>query len=258
MITLSAACLSLVLFLFIVKDATPPDPNSVEQAGDRALEVAEGDLENSFYFLQDRVTKHEITNDKAKLLLKERAGHFCDIIERTPVLTTNDYRFAEILRTAERFDQAAKYYQLAIEHEKANEARTINAKLRLAICDMHLDKFQDALTLVQSTFSCSKPLKGTILLSVYLDIAPLYNGQELEKDFAVLVHDAIGQHIDAEIDPDSMEGKRFLNARHHHLVKAWELAIQMIMDAGDAETAQKWARERDLTLRMYPSLTAKP
>lgn len=258
MITLGAACLSLLLFLFIVKDATPPDPNSVEQAGDRALEVAENDLQDSYYFLQDRITKHEITNDQSKELLKVRAAHYCDIIAGNPVLATNNYRFAELLRTAERFDQAAKYYQLAIEHEKANEGRTINAKLRLAICEMHLGKFQDALTQVQSTFSSSKPLKGTILLSVYLDIAPLYTGQDLKKEFAVLVHDAIGQHIDAEIDPDSMEGKRFLNARHHHLVKAWELAIQMIMDAGDTETAQKWARERDLTLRMYPSLTAKP
>ncbi|HRK21994.1 MAG TPA: hypothetical protein PLX06_09300 [Fimbriimonadaceae bacterium] len=242
---------SFVVASFVVSGLTgcgskpPPDPNDPSAVGIMQPEVLRRNLKWASDMVNDRVAKNEISDSEGKQYLTKYANELVDKIDFKQMDDKQAWQYAEVFRTAERWDIAQKALELAVAHAKksGNQDRWVNDTLRLAQCMAHQGKRKEAIDLARTVFETRERDKAPILLAVTYEIAPALRGHGLDIETAKLIEDAIGQHMQVMIDPKTEAGQAFLGAKWHHIRKAWDLAVSLYREAGREDLADA-ARER--------------
>ena len=247
------AILFLLLFLgavvfAVLRDGTPPDPNDPLQSREDGITLARSQLERLFWKLDEQVALKKITKQRADELLRERASELADGLRTAGISRRQSFEYGEVLRTAGRWEEAAASFRDAIETAGDNEDRAVNARLRLAHCLAKMGQVAEAIRYARETFSASPGNKPPILMAVYLEIVPSVEFPDHEEELASLTRDAIYQHTQAVVFPETLPGQAFMNAKTHHLSNAWKLAISLAEKAGRSDLVAQYQRERDAML----------
>lgn len=208
-------------------------------------EVLQRNLKWASDMVNDRVAKEEITQDQARQYLSKYANQLIEKIDFDRMDSNQAWKYADVFRTAERWDLAQKALEVAVAHAEktGNQDRRVNDTLRLAQAIAYQGKRKEAIDLARSVFDTRERDKAPILLAVIYEIAPAVRGHGLDVELASLVEDAIGQHLLVMIDPETEAGQSFLAAKWHHIRKGWELAVDLYRDANRDDLADA-ARER--------------
>ena len=219
----------------------PPDPNDPKAVGILQPEVLQRNLAWASEMVNERVAKSEITQEEAKAYLVKYASELTSNIDFKRIEPAQAWRYAEVFRTAQSWENAKKALEVAVEHAKKvdNQDRRVNDSLRLAEAYAHLGDYKKSIEVARSVFDTRERDKGPILMSVLYEIVPTLRGHDLDAEAAKLLEDAIDQHMQVVIDENSEEGKAFLVAKWHHIGKAWNLVVELYREAGQDEFAQK-------------------
>lgn len=223
----------------------PPDPNDPAAVGIMQPDVLQRNLKWASEMVNDRVAKDEISDREGRQYLTKYANQLIEKIDFKQMDDNRAWQYADVFRTAERWDLAQKALDKAVAHAKktGNQDRFVNDSLRLAQAIAHQGKRKESMELVRSVFDTRDRDKAPILLAVVYEIAPALKGHGMDAEAAQLVEDAIQQHLQVVIDPKTEAGQNFLAAKWHHIRKAWELAIDLYRSAGKDDLADQ-ARER--------------
>lgn len=237
-------CLALACLAFCgigCGSKPPPDPNDPGQVGIMRPEVLQRNLRWASEMVNDRVAKQEITEAEAKKYLAKYADSLVEDIDFKQMKPRQAWQYADVFRTAERWGLAKKALEMAVAHAKetGNEDRRVNDTLRLAQAQANLGERDIAMATARSVFDTRERDKGAILLAVLYEIAPAVRGHGQDVELAKLLEEAIDQHLQTVIDPETEAGRVFLVAKWHHIRKAWEMVIELYREAGNEEEAQK-------------------
>ena len=219
----------------------PPDPNDPKSVSIMQPEVLQRNLAWASEMVNERVAKSEITEVEAKAYLVKYADELTANIDFKRMEANQAWRYAEVFRTAQRWELAKKSLEIAVEHAKKvdNQDRRVNDSLRLSEALAHLGERKKAIEIARSVFNAPAQDKGPILMSVLYEIVPALRGHDVDLESARLLEDAIEQHMQVVVDANSDEGKAFLVAKWHHIGKAWDLVVEIYRDAGNEELAQE-------------------
>lgn len=223
----------------------PPDPNDPAAVGILQPNVLQRNLKWASDMVNDRVSKKEISVSEGRQYLTRYANQLIEKVDFEKMQETQAWQYAEVFRTAERWELAQKALEMAVSHANKvnNQDRRVNDTLRLAQAVAHQGKYKEAIELARSVFDTRERDKAPILLAVVYEIAPALKGHGFDVETAKLVEDAIGQHMQVMIDPKTEAGASFLAAKWHHIRKGWELVVDLYRSAGKDDLADA-ARER--------------
>lgn len=212
----------------------PPDPNDPAKVGILQPEVLQRNLHWASDMVNERVANGEISEGEAKQYLTKYADGLVDKIDFKLMQPEKAWAYAEVFRTAKRWELAKRSLEIAVEHAKktGNEDRRVNDSLRLAQAMAELGERKEAIVLARSVFDAPDQDKAPILLAVIYEIAPALQGHGLDVEVAKLIEDAIEQHTLVVIDPESEAGKAFLTAKWFHIRMAWERVMGLYQAAG--------------------------
>lgn len=237
--------LAIPLVLAGCGSKTPPDPNDPAQVTIMQPQVLQRNLKWASEMVNDRVAKSEISEQEAKDYLAKYADRLVEKIDFNRMEPQQAWQYADVFRTARRWENAKKAYEMAVEHARkvGSQDRIVNDSLHLAEALAHLREYKRAIQVTRSVFDTREADKGPILLAVLYEIVPPLQGHGLDDEAAKLLEDAIDQHMKVVVDPESEAGKAFLAAKWHHIGKAWELVVDLYRAAGKSDLADK-AREK--------------
>ncbi len=226
---------------------SPPDPNDPAIVGILQPEVLQRNLRWASEMVNDRVARQEIDDEEGRKLLAKYAEELVEKVDFKHMRETQAWQYAEIFRTAERWDLAEKALDMAVAHalKHNNDDRRVNDALRLAQAQAHLGKHELAIKTARSTFSAREQDKAPILLAVLYEIAPAARGHNLDAELARLVEDAIEQHTKVVVDAEDEAGRAFLAAKAHHLRNAWQMVIDLFRAAGKIDEAERARAKMD-------------
>ncbi|MFN8221020.1 MAG: hypothetical protein U0S12_12920 [Fimbriimonadales bacterium] len=215
-----------------------PDPNDPRQAGILVPDVLAANLQAASDVVNDRVARGEISDSDGQRMLAEYADSLSSTIVLKEIDQKDAWRYAEVFRTARRWDLAKAAYEYALSKPRG-EGRRVTDTLRLAQCFAELGDVPTAIATARKVFD-AKPADGApILPGVYLEIIPSAKGKGNERELAKLVEDAVEIHAKVSVDRSTKEGITFLYARPYHVRKALQLAAQLYRSAGDEEAAKR-------------------
>lgn len=237
----------------ILPDGVPPDPNDPRQNPDEAIRIARENLAKLHWQLEERVVKKKLSAERQSELMVEEASQYADLLRTIGVRPSEAFGYGEVLRTARRWGDAATAFQSAVKHHRQNnEDLYINSLLRLAHCYAEEGRGVEAVETTRISFGASPGNKPSILLAVYLEIAPALLRHRYTEGVAEMIEDAMRQHAEAVVNPESTPGQMFLAARRFHLSKAAQLAAGIYEQKGEQGAAD---RVRQLVDKLIPEST---
>ncbi|HEY0866520.1 MAG TPA: hypothetical protein VGE01_04040 [Fimbriimonas sp.] len=223
---------------------TLPDPNDPNDVTVVQPQVLRASLRGAAEALNERLEKGEIDQQRYDQLMAEYAEDLLGQtkIERIP--HGQAWEYAEIFRTAQRWQDAEKVLRIAVKAAK-NEDRRVNDSLRLAHALAQLNKVPEALEVARSTFDTPAQEKAPILTAVLLEIVPAAKGKGSDMELARLLEDAIGQADQTIVDPDTQPGSAFIAARPHHIRNAWRTVVDLYRAVGREDLAAEAIRREE-------------
>jgi hypothetical protein len=236
--TIALGLLLAGLGLFGCKNGTLPDPNDPSDVGVTQPDVLRNDLKGASDSLYERVYHRELTDKQAQDYLAKYADDLVSGLKIEKVPVDKAWEYADVFRTARNWKQAQAFYKIAVKNAK-NEDRRVNDSLRLAEMDCKLHDVPDAIKLVRSTFNTPPGAKAPILIATLLEVVPAGRGQGYDKELGLLLEDAIKQGEETVVDPTTVPGNAYILALPHHVANAWLTCVQLFMDSGHPDLAQK-------------------
>jgi hypothetical protein len=219
-----------------------PNPNKVEPVAAFDGEALQKSVRLADETLTDRLVKGEIDPETKRELFHDYIREKVAGLELEKIPDEQAWRYADVYRQLEDWKTTDVLYTRAVESAKDDDRR-VNDTLRLAEAKAELRDVKKGIELVRSTFDVAPGGKAPILLAVLYEFTPAALGQGQDLEVAKLLEDAMEQHLMTIVDPDSDAGRSFLEARPHHLSRAWEIVTRVYRAAGD-EAAFRSAIER--------------
>lgn len=218
----------VLLGLLIVgcKAAQIPDPNDPKQAGMMQPEVMLRNLKWASDAANERVYKGELTPEKAKDMVSDDARKLIESIDLKKIPPARAWEYAEVFRTAKRWDLAEPTFEIAVKNA-TNEDRRVNDSLRLAHVKAELGKVKEAVKIARSVYNAEEKATAPILPAVLLEIVPAGQGKGDDLELAKLLEDAIPIHDKTIVDEKTQPGKMFLYAKAHHIKNAYRLVQEL-------------------------------
>ncbi|MEZ5163620.1 MAG: tetratricopeptide repeat protein [Fimbriimonadaceae bacterium] len=237
-ILLAALALGLVGCHF----AEFPDPNAMDHGQLPDAAVMQKNIQNAYSTLDQRVAKGDITPERRDELISELVGQFSDPIKVDEIKGEDTWRYADILRQGDRWEDSEKLYIQAVEIAESDDRR-VNDSLQLARVQAHLGKVEEAIATARSTFDVKPIEKAPIMMSILYEILPEGLGKDKDIELAKLLEDAIDQHNQVVVDENLDPGKVFLEARSSHIRNAWQEVFRIYI-TNDARDELLKAQER--------------
>ena len=224
----------------------PNDPNDVGALSPDTLRRNLGAVTDS---LVARRASGELTTQQYRTLVAKAARELVQSVDTTSVKPDQAWEYAEVLRDAQQWKQAAAVLEVAVKYAKSthDEDRRINDTLRLALVQANLGNIPQALATARSTFDARPKDSVPILISILLELTPAVRGKGHDLEVAKLLEDAISIHMHAEVNPNSAPGRDFLLARPYHIYHAWSLVVELDEAAGRPDLAAKARQKRAAT-----------
>ena len=216
--------------------------NDAEAVGSYDGESIQSEVRQVDQLLNERLAKGEIDPEQKAKLLGDFIREALVEVDPAKIPDVQAWRFADVFRQAGDWETTNQLYERAVE-VASTEDRRVNDTLRLAECKARLKDVEKGIELVRSTFSTPPGDKGPILMATLYEFAPAALGQGHDLEVAQLLEDAMAQHLQTYVDPESEVGKSFLNARLHHVQATWEVVLRIYHEQGD-EDAMRAAIER--------------
>ncbi|MBX3119775.1 MAG: hypothetical protein KF784_11965 [Fimbriimonadaceae bacterium] len=235
----------LVALIAIAGCKPPPDPNDPADVGVMDPEVLMRNLKTASIVVNERVAKKEITDEEGKDILAKYADKLTANIDVTKIIPQTAWKYGDVFRLARKWEEAQKLLTVAVEHaEKTkNEDRRVNDLLRLAQVEAKLDNYDKAFEFTRKTFTTPASGKAPILYGVLYELVPAAQGNKRDADLAELLEEAIAQHNEVIVDPQTESGVTFLSAKGYHEARAWTKVIELYRAAGKDDLA-KQAQEK--------------
>lgn len=234
---------SLLGYIKVRASAPLPDPNDPSDVGLMDPLVLSRNLKWASDFVNERVRLKDVSDKEGKRLISEYASSLVAQIDSKAVPDFQAWEYAEFFRTAQQWERAGELFERAVATAKKskNEDRRVVDSIRYAHVLAMLGQTQKAIELVRSTFDSPPENKGSILLGTYMEIVPAAKGKGLDLELAKLIEDAILQHEQAKVSPNTDEGLQFLAVRGYHRNQAMQLARELYRAAGREDLAQSVA-----------------
>jgi hypothetical protein len=225
---------------------TLKDPNDVSTAGPDTATVIMRQLEVASDSLNLRKDRREIDDRQYRLLITKIARDYVGQAKDKSITDDNAEIWGKVYSTARDWPNAEVALQRAVavdrragkgDYKKLGDL--VGDTLQLAAAQAHIGKVHEAVETARSIFNVTAKAKAPILTSVLFDIVPagVRHGGGLE--LADLLRDAIKQHEQVIVDPNTDAGRDFLLARPHHIQRAWEEAAFLYQAAGKDDLAQQ-------------------
>ncbi len=218
-----------------------PDPNDPKTVGVIAPDVLRNLLKGAATQFYSRVRTREITDAEAQQYLTEYANDLLKTVQAKDVPADRAWEYAEVLMTAKRWKDAQKFLELAVKNPDS-EDRRVNDNLRLARVQATLGDVDAAVKSARSVFNAKPVDKAPILTAVLLEIVPAGEGKKKDAELALLLEEAVYQSRDAQVDPSTEAGAKYLAARPFHVRNAWEKIQELYERAGKPEEGAKAAQ----------------
>ena len=209
----------------------PVDPNDPKEVGLRSADLILDDIRMASNQINERVRIREITVKQGSDLLASYAAGLVPPNATKSITEGDAWKYAEIFRTARNWRLASETLMIALKHP-ADEDRRVNDTLRLAQAEANLGQVKEAIARARSVFNAKDADTAPILPAVLYEITPGAAGKGLDRELAHLVLDAALIHEKTLIDLNTEAGRRFLQARPHHLEVAMKEA-KKLLDSAD-------------------------
>ncbi|MBV6458106.1 MAG: hypothetical protein HONBIEJF_01229 [Fimbriimonadaceae bacterium] len=205
---------------------TLPNPNEPISGVNRPPKALLADLRSAYGMLSVRRMKGELNQEAMRRYMRKFAAELVEEIDLTAIKANEAWEYAEVFRTAERWDLAEKAYRMSLM-KKRSEDRRINDSLHLAQTLAMQDRVAEAISTAESVFDAKPNDSAPILPAVLLEIVPAARGKKHDPELAELLRRAIDIHLATVVDPKSEGGKAFLLAQPHHIQDAWSAIAQL-------------------------------
>jgi hypothetical protein len=227
-------------------------PNPNEKATASAFDGAElqASVRAADETLNERLLRGEIDMATKKSLFQDYIRDQVREIDVDKIPTDQAWRFADVYRQLEDWQTTDALYTRAVEAAKT-EDRRVNDTLRLAEVKAQLNDVTKGIELVRSTFSAQPGGKAPILMAVLYEFAPAALGKGMDVEVAELLESAIEQHLLTYVDPSTESGRRFLEARPHHISRAWEIIVRVYRQTGDEQKFRDAIERSDAMMRRF-------
>jgi tetratricopeptide (TPR) repeat protein len=201
--------------------------------------------------LGDVVSDLDARRNNGELTESERAAHLQEYLDRVlegasveAVPTRWAWQYGDAFRLRGDWDAAGELYQRSLESADT-EDRRVNDSLRLARVRAHQGKHEEALRLVRATFDAPDEDKGPILMAVAYEIVPEGRASGPKLEYARLLAEAVGQHQATVVAAATPSGRAFLEARPAHVRRAYMIAAELAMAAGDRAAARAYVESAE-------------
>ncbi len=208
-----------------------PDPNDPDMAGANRIEVLQRNLGWAYSALQERVNKGEISVADQHRLIRLKADKLLENVDPRRLRPQDAWRFGDVFRTAQRWEDARKAYEVAVSTAQS-EDRRVNDNLRLAQCLAKLGRIDEAISRARSAFKTPPAERAPILPAVLYEVVPAAQGKGNDGKLARLLEEAMREHQTTQIDVNSQAGRAFLTAFPHHLLLGWKKVLELYRSAG--------------------------
>lgn len=225
-------------------------PNPNKETADMNPAVMRRNMIDLHEKLQERVDRGEISQVQKDELVLDRAQKLTEKVSLEDVEPRFAWQLADVLRQADRWEDAYTVLKIGVE-KPVNEDRRVNDSLQLARVAAHLGKIEEAIDLTRSTFDAERSEKAPILLATLKEVLPEAEGKGFDLELAVLLEEAIDQHEQVVVDPDSEAGQAFLLVYPIHISEAWSKVIRLYKDNGKQEEMEQAIRRSDQMLQKY-------
>lgn len=220
----------------------PPDPNDPSKVGVLQPEVLRQNLRAASDATNARVAKGEFSEERGAELLRQYAEKEIGTIDLEHIPVDKAWEYAEVFLAAKEWRLARAALIVALR-EPLNEDRRVNDTLRLATAEAHLGDVPRAIELARATFDTPDTQAAPILMACLYEIEPAAKGTGHDAALAQLLEDAITQHQRVKVNRRTDAGRAFLQARPHHIRRAWGEIVRLHEGVGDTRAAEQ-ARER--------------
>ncbi|RYG33114.1 hypothetical protein EON81_19010 [bacterium] len=219
------------------KTGVMPDPN--DPNGPEVIDptVLRDNVQSAAEHIFARVNQREITDAEGKEILRTYADNMVSGVKVNEVDPDTAWEYAEVMRAAERWEDARALLEVAVKNAKAWDRR-VNDGLRLAQVEAKLGNVKAGIATARKTFEAPPSDKVPILPAVLFEITPAALGKGQDVELAKLLVDAAEQASLARVDSSSEAGKMFLMARPTHQRRAIGQAVDLFQAAGDTAAAQ--------------------
>jgi tetratricopeptide (TPR) repeat protein len=243
----------LVLGIGAIGCSTPtlPNPNDPNAPGAVRSSVLRKNLAQAYRMLEDRRMRGEITEEDVRKRLRAYASTLLAGIDLGTIDPLRAWEYGEIARTAERWEDAKRLYQVATSVARTDDRR-VNDGLRLAEALAHLGEVPDAIEAARAVFDAPPRERAPILPAVLYEIVPAGRARGSDLPLARLLVDAIERHETTLVDPSREAGRAFLSARTRHIDRAWALVFELAESAGDDKLSRRALAARARLVSSYP------
>jgi len=221
-----------------------PDPNDMSVGAYIDPRIMQRNIAMAHQDLSIRVRRGELTEVRKDQLIRELAEKFAQYIRLEDIPDSEAYRYADILRQANRLAEAKAALETAVKVADSGD-RMVNDKLQLARVMAMLGEVEPAIKIARETFEAPPKEKAPILMSILYELAPVATGKGQDVELANLLIDAIDQQLLVQVDPESEAGKAFLKASETHVANAWQTSMKLYNDAGREDLMRKALDHRD-------------
>ncbi len=211
-----------------------PDPNDPAQVGQVQPDVLMRNLRWASETVNQRVQKGEISEARGRMMLRDYAADLTKHIKLDSVAIDKAWEYAEVFRTAQQWENARLFYQVAVENP-ANEDRRVNDTLRYAQVLAHLGEVELALKAARSVFDAQPKDRAPLIPSLIFELAPAAQGKGFDQQLAQLISDALPLYDATVVDANTESGEAFLIAKPHLMREALKL-IQTLRGSANPPT----------------------
>lgn len=226
------------------------DPNDISTAGPRTALVIQTQLQSAAESFNLRRLRGEVDERRYRQFITDIAQDYVSQATDTTLTNENAPVWGEIYITAKQWDKAEAAWKHALDADKILApkdyvalGRYITDLLRLARIKAEKGEIRKAIQLTRESFADYGKAKAPILPAVLYEIVPAGRGKGYDAPLADLLKDAIRQHEETIVDPNTDAGRNFLIARPHHIFRAWKLVSELYQAAGRVDMAQDAMRE---------------
>lgn len=225
---------------------TLPDPNASGTGELISARVMQRNIADAYARLDARVRRGEINQEARDRMIRDLVDTIAGYIRLEDIPKGEEWAYADVLRQAQRYEEAEQLYRIAVE-SAPTEDRRVNDSLQLARVLALQGRVGEAVEMARSVFDAPPREKAPIMMSVLYEIVPAGLGRSSQDDLALarLLEDAIGQHTLVEVDPELDSGKAFLAASPRHIDRAWTEVVRIYRDLGREDLMRAAFRKQD-------------
>lgn len=213
----------------------------------KALQERVGRVRES---LEARVRQGTMNPGSMKRVLGDYIQGEINKIDLDRIDTRDIWRIADASRQSGDWNTTKALYELAVKYAPDDDRR-VNDTIRLAEAVAMQGDAAKGVTLVRSTFDAKPGNKAPILMATLYEFVPAAMGKGQDLQIALLLEDAVDQHLQTVVDPKTEVGRAFLKSRRHHIQKALEVAIQILHQNGDEALMREALRRSDEALGRF-------